>query len=334
MRDRRTATSGARGFTLIELLVVMGMLSVVLAAVYSLYLTSQRSAYTQDEVVEVQQNLRIAMESISRDVRMAGFMIPPDISGTPNVPYSPTVPIGNFGNNTGLPALPGSFVDPAENITDSITINTASAGHVYAYIDNGQTGAAAAFVVDSPESVDAFSQNDFVRVIRPQNKDQVPSGGALYQITGWNRTVPSLTLAWISGADPSATVFNRGDIILRTTNNAPHPNTVEYFVTNNAAVNTCPLQQLCIVRRTNGGPPAGENQVIATNIANLQFEYILNTAPTVETTLVPDLEQMRAVKVSITGRTAATLGLSGTQTETKDRTVSSTILFRNKRVID
>src|SRR5574341_1873842 len=68
------------GFTLIEVLIVAAMLGIVMGAIYSLYVTHQRTAYTQEEEVDVQQNLRIAMDSISRDIRMSGFLIPKDRS--------------------------------------------------------------------------------------------------------------------------------------------------------------------------------------------------------------------------------------------------------------
>lgn len=346
-RYRLTGKKGEAGFTLIEMLIVAGMLSFVMAAVYSLYLTHQRSAYTQDEVVEVQQNLRIAMDRISRDIRMAGFMIPPDPSGTPNPPNatitttSPTVPVGNCGDNTGKPALAGSSPDPAETVTDEIILNMASESHAYAYIDADQKGIAAPFLLDSSASVDQFADNDYVRIIRPQNRSEVPDGalgGALYQVEagGRDRTARTLKLVHKSGEDPTNTNFIRGDIIVRTTENADHPNTVRYFVVANGDVATCPSgpDQLCLARRTNEGTPNVDTQIIAVNIANFQLKYILDGNPKVEVTNVPDLEHVRAIKVTITGRTTATLALSGTGTWTKDRSVTSTILLRNRLMID
>jgi len=64
------------GFTLVEILVVMTIFGVVIGAVYSLYLTHQKTAYVQEDVVDLQQNLRIAMDSITRDMRMAGMLVP------------------------------------------------------------------------------------------------------------------------------------------------------------------------------------------------------------------------------------------------------------------
>ncbi len=73
---RRPVFNEEHGFTLIEILIVLAMFGVVMGVLYSLYVTHQRSAYTQDEVADVQQNLRIATDSITRDIQMAGFLIP------------------------------------------------------------------------------------------------------------------------------------------------------------------------------------------------------------------------------------------------------------------
>ena len=62
-----------RGITIIELLVGLVICSIAIAAIYSVF-TAQSNAYVvQDQVVEVQQNIRSAMEIMVRDLRMAGF---------------------------------------------------------------------------------------------------------------------------------------------------------------------------------------------------------------------------------------------------------------------
>jgi type IV pilus assembly protein PilW len=60
------------GFTLVELLVAMTMGLIVLTVMFTMFRTSQRSYTLQDYVAEMQQNLRVAMSSVSRDLRMAG----------------------------------------------------------------------------------------------------------------------------------------------------------------------------------------------------------------------------------------------------------------------
>jgi type IV pilus assembly protein PilW len=64
---------GVKGITLIELLVALVICGMVVAGIYRVFI-AQTKAYTlQDQVVEVQQSVRSAMEILLRDLRMAGF---------------------------------------------------------------------------------------------------------------------------------------------------------------------------------------------------------------------------------------------------------------------
>ena len=61
-----------KGFTLIELLVAIAIASVVMAGIYSAYYSQQRSYVVQEQVAEIQQNLRAAMYFMAKEIRMAG----------------------------------------------------------------------------------------------------------------------------------------------------------------------------------------------------------------------------------------------------------------------
>ena len=61
------------GFTLTELLVAMSIASIVMASIYSTYMSQQKSYEITEEVTAVQQNLRAAMHYVERELRMAGY---------------------------------------------------------------------------------------------------------------------------------------------------------------------------------------------------------------------------------------------------------------------
>lgn len=65
-----------RGFTIIELLVSMAIASLVAMAGFALFSKSNWSYQVQENVGEAQQNARVAMGRIARDIRMAGFGLP------------------------------------------------------------------------------------------------------------------------------------------------------------------------------------------------------------------------------------------------------------------
>jgi len=60
-------------FTLVELLITMVISSFVIASIYSAYQVQQRQYTNQAQVVEMQQNLRAAMQFITSELRMAGY---------------------------------------------------------------------------------------------------------------------------------------------------------------------------------------------------------------------------------------------------------------------
>ena len=70
---RFQSASNKKGITLIELLVALAICGIVIAAIYRLFIGQTRAYTVQDQVVEVQQNVRNAMEILLRDLRMAGF---------------------------------------------------------------------------------------------------------------------------------------------------------------------------------------------------------------------------------------------------------------------
>jgi prepilin-type N-terminal cleavage/methylation domain-containing protein len=61
------------GITLIELLVALSIFGIAIGAIYKVFIAQTKAYTVQDQVVEVQQNIRGAMEIIERDLRMAGF---------------------------------------------------------------------------------------------------------------------------------------------------------------------------------------------------------------------------------------------------------------------
>jgi prepilin-type N-terminal cleavage/methylation domain-containing protein len=65
--------SNKRGLTLIEMLIALGILSMVIAAIYSVSAAANRSATKNEVAAEVMENLRISMDFLEQDIRMAGL---------------------------------------------------------------------------------------------------------------------------------------------------------------------------------------------------------------------------------------------------------------------
>ncbi len=102
-----------RGFSLIELLVVLVISGVVLSGIYSVYSTNQKVFTTQQQVVEMEQNLRAATFMLVNDLRMAGY----DPTRAANAGIvtlgANTITITKDSNSNGV-------LDADENITYSL----------------------------------------------------------------------------------------------------------------------------------------------------------------------------------------------------------------------
>ena len=108
-----------RGFTFIELLIAMAVGGILLAAVVSTFVLQHKSYDVQEQVTEMVQTTRAAMDMISREIRMAGY----DPTGAcfDGIPYSATqLQIGaDLGGAKPNDPPDGDTNDSNENITYS-----------------------------------------------------------------------------------------------------------------------------------------------------------------------------------------------------------------------
>jgi len=64
---------GQKGFSLIELMVAMVIASVLMAGIYTFYQNQLKSHVTLQELVDMQQDARVGMFMMTREIQMAGY---------------------------------------------------------------------------------------------------------------------------------------------------------------------------------------------------------------------------------------------------------------------
>lgn len=69
----RSRICSTEGFTLIELMITMLISGLIVAAIYSAYTAQQRTYLAQEQIAEMQQNIRAGLMIMTRDIRMAGY---------------------------------------------------------------------------------------------------------------------------------------------------------------------------------------------------------------------------------------------------------------------
>lgn len=293
--DRRNK----KGFTLVEILVVITLFSVFGMAIYSLYLTHMKTSITQEEVIDVQQNVRIAMDRLTRDIMMAGFLVPPEPLSGKTLCLDPTL----------------------TNYSSMITVRTASAESAIIRLNSSAETVAATNLVLSvtpASSLGRFKGGDGVRIIRSLNIAQ-PSNTVFTVITSV-RNSATMTLANnTSGID-----YQPGDVVCKVDSTvAPYPETVAYTVVPcNEGATTC------LARSVNGGV----SELIAQGISGVRFSYLLDDGT--ETNAPSDvnndekLSSLRAVRVIVNGRTSKR---ASPGEPLKTRQLMSIVKLRNRR---
>jgi len=112
MQGLKKRTHEQKGFTLVELMVVVAIFFFILAGVFTAYISQHRASVIQAQVTDTQQNARIAMDFLSKEIRMAGFGKP---AGAVNGFSNTITPAINNDATNGNNVLNG---------TDQITVVT------------------------------------------------------------------------------------------------------------------------------------------------------------------------------------------------------------------
>lgn len=250
-----------KGFTLLELLVATTVFALVMSGMYAAYSSMQRTTINQNNLVDVQQNLRVSMDLISRDIKMAAALIP----------------AGTAGVSTN---------------SDATTLNLATASSFYAYARISSDieipaggGNDYPFNVSVPTAVDYFAAGNSIRIIRPQSGVQpydAPDSDEL-TVDSVDRNGRIITIDNFGNTD--TTQYNAGDIIVRVGNSAPDPSTIVW------TLNGTDLSR----NRDNMGA-----EVMANDVSDLTFSYLLNNGTETTAPTDDDLPFIRAIRVTIT----------------------------------
>lgn len=75
------------GFTIVEMLVSIAISMLILAITTSMFFIQRKTFSLQEEVIDMHQNIRVALDMISTDVRMAGY----NVGGTLTVTETGTI---------------------------------------------------------------------------------------------------------------------------------------------------------------------------------------------------------------------------------------------------
>jgi len=115
----KSTTKYSKGFTLIELMVALALTSIIMAGIMAAYVSQLKAHVTQQTIVEMQQNLRSAMQHMEKEIRMAGY----DDPNKTSVAGLTTVLANTFGFTMDLND-DGDVNDSNETVRYTLAANT------------------------------------------------------------------------------------------------------------------------------------------------------------------------------------------------------------------
>jgi len=278
------------GFTLVEVLITLVLTGIMMSAIYQLYLNTQSVALGQEEVVELQQNLRIAMDRLARDIRMAGFLVSNTHPPLRSAPRSPTVaePLELY---SACPRGRGAQLGAGIRVRNTL---------------------AATFPLISPEMVELFAVNDRVRLIRPLDQSQPLD--RLLRVAGRDAQAGRLTLEGFEATD--AAEYWPGDALVLA--NATYPGVIAYYLKDHEL----------FVRHSDGNAQrlTAKKQVganLVTGLTSFELAYVMDDGRRLDTAPPDELTAVQAVQVSLSGQARTSQGV-------KVRGLRSLIALRNR----
>ena len=286
MNTKNQKSITVQGFTLVELLVAMFITLVVMGAIFLTFKSQQDSYVIQDQITATQQNLRSAMYMLTRDIQMAGYYVNFD-TDTYTMDWDDVDDDNDPTTGTDV-IRPLIYAQNNLNVAgDNIKDNT----DVIVIVKASSEGRALVAGEDATAGIITLTTRD----LDGDGNDDLNIAGKKYGILAKD----DLGVAEFFEVDSAAgnitplggltENYDVGDWIFRA-------DVIIYRVDENA---TNPS-----LRRRNFGQDNGY-QVVAENIDNLQFQYLLSDGTWTHNPAGQE-PNVRAVEISLLARTANT----------------------------
>jgi prepilin-type N-terminal cleavage/methylation domain-containing protein len=283
-----------KGLTLIELLIAMAISAILIAAIYRTFIRQQKTYTVQEQVVDMQQNARVAINRMMREIRMAGF-------GNVSTVVSPVLP---------FQAKDGPFynvITPSDN-KNNVGQNDDQITIIGAFEQISTLTAVPTVGTNTIQLAGNTSEFDL-------NYQKYLCIGGLETHTVANIDTPTNTITFLDNVMNNFTV---GIPVYKV-------KAITYKVRWDNSNPNMPV----LTREDN--TDGGGSQVVAENIENLQFRYTLEDGS--ESDLPADPSKIRLVKVTVNARTGMSDSeFKGGTGGYRRRVISSNILVRNVRL--
>jgi len=146
------------GLSVLEMLVALFLSGIVTAAVFELYISQHKNWNIQDDVINIQQNARAAIDELTRQIRMAGHALPIGIDGIESFNTDPDTILVNYSpDGCNVPTASAMAHASAQIDCTGGDISCFYAGQL-AYIFHPDSGGSEFFIINSLDVGGAWIQ--------------------------------------------------------------------------------------------------------------------------------------------------------------------------------
>jgi len=191
------------GFSLVEILVALCLGGVVVSSVYSLFVLQNKSYVNQNNIAEMQQNARMAVNILSAEFRMAGFGF--SMNGDYSRPGGTTYAVSPVNSSVGADSVTIQYgIDPSPNTSVTLTNPMANSNSGISMVVSNTAG---------------FEANDYIIISDGQNASRL-------QVTGINTGASTLQYTSVSpnifpsgGFGTGSRIYKLRQVAYRISNN-------------------------------------------------------------------------------------------------------------------
>lgn len=261
-----------KGFSLVELLVAMAIASVLGVAGVALFATSNWTYKVNEDVSEAQQNVRVAMEALAKDIRTAGFGLE-----DPPTELTFTGLASTFAGQSGGSITLSSPITVTNNATGADTITILGIGYQAGVLVGsaaGQNGTNSSYICYKKTTDEEKIIGSDNKVI--SNRRYVTIGGVLFETLDTSSSDTG-ECGGVSGSKKLP--LSATEDLSRLTDDTPVfiIQAVQYTVATN--LTGCSSTNPCLASYDATELRGSGRQAIADSIEDIQFAFGIDVSP-------------------------------------------------------
>ncbi len=148
MYSRNSKLIQSSGFTLMEALIALLLTGIVSTAVFKTYIVQHQHYIAQDDITNIQQNGRAAIDEMTRQIRMAGYQLPTGLNALRAANTNPDSLVVIYRSDTAQAVLSANMVSMGADIVSTTSTGGFTTGD-WAYIFEPDSGGGEFFVISA-----------------------------------------------------------------------------------------------------------------------------------------------------------------------------------------